>query len=171
MSRVYTDTLEPRKPTQDITLGTSGETISVGANSINVNTVKDKGGNTLWTSDGSGTLSSVNAGLKGNLLLLDTNTFTDAASSTFTTLIDSTYDAYIFKWNAINPATDDANFTFQSSTDGGSNYFYVAKNVPVPQGSTLVLDKPIDMAVGDLLQMSSSAVNTLHAVLGILVIS
>jgi len=122
VSRVYTDTLEPRKPTQDITLGTSGETISVAGDSINVNTVKDKGGNTLWTSDGSGTLSSVNAGLKGNLLLLDTNTFTDAASSTFTTLIDSTYDAYIFKWNAINPATDDANFTFQSSTDGGSNY-------------------------------------------------
>ena len=64
MSRVYTDTLEPRKPTQDITLGTAGETISVGANSINVNTVKDKGGNTLWTSDGSGNLSSVNAGFK-----------------------------------------------------------------------------------------------------------
>ena len=77
MSRVYTDTLEPRKPTQDITLGTSGETISVAGDSINVNTVKDKGGNTLWTSDGSGTLSSVNAGLKGNLILLATNTFTD----------------------------------------------------------------------------------------------
>ena len=75
MSRVYTDTIEPRKSTQDITLGTSGETISVGANSINVNTVADKGGNTLWTSDGSGNLSSINAGLKGNLVLLATNTF------------------------------------------------------------------------------------------------
>ena len=122
MSRVYTDTIEPRKSTQDITLGTSGETISVGANSINVNTVKDKGGNTLWTSDGSGNLSSVNAGLKGNLVLLDTNTFTGASSSSFTSLIDSTYDVYIFKWNAINPATDDQYFTFNGSTDGGSNY-------------------------------------------------
>ena len=122
MSRVYTDTIEPRKSTQDITLGTSGETISVGANSINVNTVADKGGNTLWTSDGSGNLSSVNAGLKGNLVLLATNSFTDTASSAFTALIDSTYDAYCFKWNATNPATDQAHFTFQSSIDGGSNY-------------------------------------------------
>ena len=122
MSRVYTDTLEPRKPTQDITLGTAGETISVGANSINVNTVKDKGGNTLWTSDGSGNLSSVNAGLKGNLVLLDTNTFTGASSSAFTSLIDSTYDVYKFAFNALNPATDAVRFAFQCSSDGGSNY-------------------------------------------------
>ena len=122
MSRVYTDTIEPRKETQDITLGTSGETISVGANSINVNTVADKGGNTLWTSDGSGNLSSVNAGLKGNLVLLNTNTFSGASSSAFTTLIDSTYDVYIFKFNAINPATENAEFTVNFSSDSGSNY-------------------------------------------------
>ena len=122
MSRVYTDTIEPRKSTQDITLGTSGETISVGANSINVNTVADKGGNTLWTSDGSGNLSSVNAGLKGNLVLLATNIVTGGSSSAFTTLIDSTYDVYMFKFNAINPATDAVYFEWQGSTDGGSNY-------------------------------------------------
>ena len=122
MSRVYTDTIEPRKSTQDITLGTSGETISVAGDSINVNTVADKGGNTLWTSDGSGNLSSVNAGLKGNLVLLDTNTFSGASSSAFTALIDSTYGVYIFKFNAINPATDNVNFTFQCSTDSGSTY-------------------------------------------------
>ena len=122
MSRVYTDTLEPRKPTQDITLGTSGETISVAGDSINVNTVADKGGNTLWTSDGSGTLSSVNSALKGNLVLLDTNTFTGSSGSAFTTLIDSTYDLYMFGFTDINPATDAASFEFQCSTDGGSNY-------------------------------------------------
>ena len=122
MSRVYTDTIEPRKSTQDITLGTSGETISVAGDSINVNTVKDKGGNTLWTSDGSGNLSSVNAGLKGNLVLLDTNTFSGASSSAFTTLIDSTYDVYKFTWNATNPATDAVFFQFNGSSDNGSNY-------------------------------------------------
>ena len=122
MSRVYTDTIEPRKPTQDITLGTAGETISVGANSINVNTVADKGGNTFWTSDGSGNLSSINAGLKGNLVLLTTNTVTGGSSSAFTTKIDSTYDVYIFKFININPVTDGAEFTFNGSTDGGSNY-------------------------------------------------
>ena len=68
-------------------------------------------------------------------------------------------------------ATDSANVDIKVTTDGGSTYFYVAKNVPVPAGSTLVLDKPVDMAVGDILQMKSSASNTLHAVLGILGIS
>ena len=126
MSRVYTDTIEPRKSTQDITLGTSGETISVGANSINVNTVADKGGNTLWTSDGSGNLSSVNSALKGNLVLLDTNTFTGASSSAFTTLIDSTYDVYIFKFINIQPTVDNRNFYWQGSTDGGSSYGVIA---------------------------------------------
>ena len=54
--------------------------------------------------------------------MLTTNTVSDGASSAFTSLIDSTYDVYIFKWNAVNPATDQAYFTFQCSTDGGSNY-------------------------------------------------
>ena len=121
MAIVYIDTIEPRKPTQEITLGTTGETITLPGNDLRVNTVKDKGGNTLWTSDGSGNLSSINAGLSGNVTLLTTNTFTNAAASVFTTLIDSTYDLYCFKYMDINPATDQylqVNF----SSDGGSNY-------------------------------------------------
>ena len=122
MSKVNTDAIKPRDTGLDITLGATGDTTVISADSINTNTVKDSGGNTLWTSDGSGNLSSVNSGFKGNLILLATNTFTGAASSAFTSLIDSTYDVYIFKWNAVNPATDQAYFTFQCSTDGGSNY-------------------------------------------------
>ena len=124
MAIVYTDTIEPRKPTQDITLGTTGETITLPGNDLRVNTVKDKGGNTLWTSDGSGNISSVNSGLKGNLVLLTTNTSTNQASSSFTTLIDATYDVYIFKFINIRAVTTDlgVNFFFQTSTDGGSSY-------------------------------------------------
>ncbi len=122
MAIVYTDNIEPRKPTQDITLGTTGETITLPGNDLRVNTVKDKGGNTLWTSDGSGNLSSVNAGLKGNLVLLATNTFTGAASSAFTTLIDSTHDLYIFKFININPDTNDKVFNFQASINGGTGW-------------------------------------------------
>ena len=113
MSRVYADTIEPRKPTQDITLGTTGETITLPGNDLRVNTVKDKGGNTLWTSDGAGNLSSVNSALTGNLVLLNTQTASDSASVSFTTGIDSTYDVYIFAFMEINPATDQAQFTFQ----------------------------------------------------------
>ena len=153
MSRVYTDTIEPRKETQDITLGTSGETISVGANSINVNTVKDKGGNTLWTSDGSGNLSSVNAGFKGNLVLLDTNTFTGTTSSAFTTLIDSTYDVYIFKFININPNTNDKKFDFQASSNGGVGWgvtqtttFFRAAHAENDGSASLAYDASQDLA-------------------------
>ena len=122
MAIVYTDNIEPRKPTQEITLGTTGETITLPGNDLRVNTVKDKGGNTLWTSDGSGNLSSVNSGLKGNLTLLSTQTASNSASVSFTTLIDSTYDLYIFKFIEINPATDTTDFKFQGSTDSGASY-------------------------------------------------
>ena len=122
MSRVYTDTIEPRKLTQDITLGTAGETISVGANSINVNTVKDKGGNTLWISDGSGNLSSVNAGLKGNLILISTATATNQANFQITTGIDSTYALYIVKMIDIYAHTDGAELEWNVSIDGGTTY-------------------------------------------------
>ena len=123
MSRVYTDTIEPRKPTQDITLGTSGETITLPGNDLRVNTVKDKGGNTLWTSDGSGNLSSVNAALKGDLVLLTTNDFTGSSGVAFTTKIDSTYDSYCFKF--INIHTNDAAVTrlaFQCNAVGETGY-------------------------------------------------
>jgi len=122
MSTVNTDAIKPRDTGLDITLGATGDTTVISANSINTNTIKDSGGNTLWTSDGSGTLSSVNAGLKGNLILLATNTFTDVASSSFTTLIDSTYDVYKFVFNAINPENDNDNLQIQFSTDGGLSY-------------------------------------------------
>ena len=122
MSRVYTDTIEPRKPTQDITLGTTGETITLPGNDLRVNTVKDKGGNTLWTSDGSGNLSSVNAGLKGNLVLLTTQTADDVASIAFTTLIDSTYDVYIFKFFDVQPTSQAFGLSWQASSNGGSSY-------------------------------------------------
>ena len=56
------------------------------------------------------------------MTLITTNTSSNAASSNFTSSIDSTYKLYIFKVLSLNPATDDANFTFLSSTNGGSSY-------------------------------------------------
>src|SRR5210317_598769 len=37
-------------------------------------------------------------------------------------VLDDTYKEYLFTFNNIHPATDNAEFTFQGSTDGGSNY-------------------------------------------------
>ena len=122
VSRVYTDSVQPRWDYQDLTLGASGDTIDIAGNIITADVLKDSGGNTLFESNGSGVLSNVNSGLKGNLILLTTNTFTDTVSSSFTTKIDSTYDVYIFKLINIHNDVDGDNFAFNCSIDGGSNY-------------------------------------------------
>jgi len=56
------------------------------------------------------------------MTLITTNTSSGAASSSFTSSIDSTYKLYIFKFIDVNPATDGSSFLFDCSTDGGSNY-------------------------------------------------
>ena len=122
MATLFTDNIEPRKPTQDITLGTTGETITLPGNDLRVNTFKDKGGNTLWTSDGSGTLSSVNSALKGNLVLLNTTNATNQTSVSFTTQLTSAYDVYCFRFIDITPSNDNRDFMFNGSIDSGSNY-------------------------------------------------
>ena len=58
----------------------------------------------------------------GNMVLLSSQTASNSASISFTTGIDSTYKEYQFWFIDINPASDDFNFTFNMSTDAGSNY-------------------------------------------------
>ena len=62
MGTLRAKTIEPATGST-LTLGASGDTVTVSSDSIKVNTFKDAGGNTLFTSDGAGTLSSVNSGL------------------------------------------------------------------------------------------------------------
>ena len=113
------NTIEPAGST--LTLGASGDTI-VATDSVNVNTVKDAGGNTLWVSNGSGILSSVSSGFGDALKLISSQTASGAASVSFTSGIDSTYKEYIFKCYELNPVDNAVDFSFQCSTDGGSNY-------------------------------------------------
>jgi hypothetical protein len=58
----------------------------------------------------------------GALNLISTQTASASATIDFTSGIDSTYDSYVFKFINCHPATDDVKFTFQLSTDSGSNY-------------------------------------------------
>ena len=59
----------------------------------------------------------------GDMNLITTNTISSGvSSSSFTSNIDSTYDTYLFKYINIHPVTDNADFTFNMSADGGSNY-------------------------------------------------
>jgi hypothetical protein len=63
------------------------------------------------------------SGLSGGAMtLLSTQTASSSANVSFTSGIDDTYDEYVFKFYNMHPATDDKNFQFQGSTDGGSSY-------------------------------------------------
>ena len=56
------------------------------------------------------------------MTLITTNTSSGAATSSFTSGIDSTYKLYIFKFYDANPVSDGTDFTFNGSIDSGSNY-------------------------------------------------
>ena len=121
MSSLETRKIEPQSGTT-VTLGAGGDTVLVSANQLKTNTVKDAGGTTLLTSDGSGTLSSINAQFKGGLVFISTQTASSSSSVAFTSGIGTTYNEYVFIYTSIHPNTNQSRFQFQCSTDGGSNY-------------------------------------------------
>jgi len=58
----------------------------------------------------------------GGMKLISSQTASNSASISFTTGIDSTYKEYQFYFIDIHPRTDSTAFTFNMSTDSGSNY-------------------------------------------------
>jgi hypothetical protein len=63
----------------------------------------------------------------GGLNLIKEQTASSSASISFVNgvdgvVLDGTYKEYIFKFINMNPATDESQFTFQASTNGGSSY-------------------------------------------------
>jgi len=58
----------------------------------------------------------------GDVVLLSSQTASNSASIAFTSDITSTYGEYIFKFYAINPATDVTSFSFQANAVGASGY-------------------------------------------------
>ena len=122
MGTLYVDTLEPEGGTTTLTVGETGQNTVIGGNTIKLNALQDAGGNAIFTSDGSGNLSSVNSGFGSALALIQTQTFTNQASVAFTSNIDSTYGEYIFRFYGLNCATDAADLTFQVNASGETGY-------------------------------------------------
>ena len=60
--------------------------------------------------------------VQGKMTLISSQTASGSASISFTSGIDSTYPIYRFEFINIHPATDGAFFTFNLSSDSGSNY-------------------------------------------------
>ena len=67
--------------------------------------------------------------------------------------------------------TNAANVDIKARATSGDTYYYVGKALQVPAGSSLVLDKPIDLeATGDV-HMTASANSDLETVIGVLEIT
>jgi hypothetical protein len=65
---------------------------------------------------------TVLANASDGITLISSQTANNSASLSFTSGLTSTYKAYKFVFVNIHPATDAAEFEFNMSTDGGSNY-------------------------------------------------
>ena len=117
MSTLKATTIEPATGT-NLTLGASGDTIELPGNTLALDTWKDSGGNTLFASDGAGTLSSVQSELKGaGPKLIQTQEAGGASSVTFSSGIDNTYDVYMFTLNVIQCSvnSEDLNLNFSQA--------------------------------------------------------
>jgi len=92
-------------------------------NSINVTPSASEG---IRFNSGANGFETASAG--GKLTLIKTTALASAAASisfvdgASDVVLDGTYKEYIFYFNNIHPATDNAKLTFQASTDTGSNY-------------------------------------------------
>jgi len=67
--------------------------------------------------------------------------------------------------------TNSVDASLECTTDGGSTYFYIAKTVPVPGDSTLVVDKAVNLEAGDILAATASDTGDLQCVVGVLEIT
>jgi len=77
------------------------------------------------------------------------------------------HSCYISNIDGVNSA----DVSIKARATSGDTYYHVAKTIPVPADSTLVLDKPIDLeATGDV-HMTASANSDLEVVMGILEIT
>ena len=93
------------------------------------------------------------------MTLITTNTSSNAASSSFTSGIDSTYKLYIFKFYDVNPATNGVQFSFQANAVGASGYnetmtttFFTAWHSENDAETSLAYQASFDQAQGTAFQ-------------------
>jgi len=101
---------------------------------------------------------------QGAAIVVSPGAIVYAAPSATTSIIHSCFISNI-------DGTSSVDVDIKARATSGDTYYHVAKSVPVPAGSTLVLDKPIDLeATGDV-HMTASVNSDAEAVLGILEIT
>ena len=73
MAKLYVDTIEPEGATTNLAIGESGQDVILPGNDIRANVLQDAGGNAIFTSNGSGTLSGVSGGFGGAIALISSH--------------------------------------------------------------------------------------------------
>ena len=129
MAIIYTDTVLPETSGvgENLNLGTTGDTVTLPAGvTLKTNKIADAGGNNVITSDGSGNLT-VNAGMSGNIVLLNSTTANNQAAVNLTSSItgfNTTYKTYIIRLIDLRPHSPSGGNTllWNGSIDGGSTY-------------------------------------------------
>ncbi len=96
---------------------------------------------------------TVLANASDGITLISSQTASASATISFTTGLDSTYKAYKFVFVNCHPATNGAEFTFNLSTDSGSNYnvtktstFFVAHHNENGADPSLTYESSRDLA-------------------------
>jgi len=115
----------------------------------------------VFTSTGAGLSQGFEAAGGGAWNLIQTLTSDGSdANLSFTSGLDSTYDAYCFKLINIHPETDQSELNFNVSIDGGSNYnvakttsSFRAYNKEDDAARSLAYDSAMDLAQGTGVQL------------------
>ncbi len=103
------------------------------------------------------------------------NTFTNRATSSLNT---SLYSLYTVQSN-ITTIVHAIYISNKNSTDGnvdlvvnsGSNDYYICKNLDIPNNSTVVFEKPINLLSGNILKAKSSVAGSFDIFVSLLEIS
>ena len=121
MSTLKAYNIEPATGTT-LTLGTTGDSVTVSSDSLKLDTFKDAGGNTLFQSDGAGNVTNVNGALKagGPTLLRTVDVITATSQIVFSNDLDNSYDVYMIVFTDISPATNSASFRFYTKDSSGA---------------------------------------------------
>jgi hypothetical protein len=72
---------------------------------------------------------------------------------------------YLSNIDGVSPVNVDIQITVGGT---GSSWFYIGKTLVVPEDSSLVPDKPINLMAGDKIKITASSNSMLHAVASIL---
>jgi len=83
---------------------------------------------------------------------------------------------YLSNVDGSSPVDADIEITVDGGVSGQSDplqqiYRYIGKTIAIPEDSTLILDKPINLEAGDTLSVTASVVDRLEAVMAILEVS